>query len=246
MDYVIVGLAAFFVSIGSAIAGGGGGLVMTPLMLLLGFAPQAALASTKAAGIGINLGTLGKFAKEKDVISWRWAGLLSGLAVVASIIGTQLVFVLEADVLEKLVGVITVSLVPIIFFNRKIGLANTAVSRHRQIAGIALYFLIMTVQAGLGSGIGLLLMFVLMGTLGFDALRANATKRVAGLALVLVSFIIFAFSGYMDWLLAACLGAGTLLGGYVGAGLAVKHGNVLVKRALLAVSLIMGLSILIT
>lgn len=246
MDYVVVGIAAFFVSIGSAIAGGGGGLVMTPLMLLLGFVPQTALASAKAAGIGVNLGALGKFAKEKDIINWRWAGFLSVLAVIASIIGTRIVFIFDAAVLEKLVGFITVGLVPVIFFSRKIGLENTEVSRQRQIAGIVLYFLIMTVQAGLGSGIGTLLMFVLMGMMGFDALRANATKRVAGLALVAVSFIIFAFSGYMDWLLATCLGVGMLFGGYVGAHLAVKHGNLLVKRALLAVSLIMGLTILLT
>jgi hypothetical protein len=34
-------------------------------------------------------------------------------------------------------------------------------------------------------------------------------------------------------------------GGCVGANLTVKHGNLLVKRALLALSLIMGISVLV-
>ena len=246
MDYVIIGIAAFFVSIGSAIAGGGGGLVMTPLMLLLGFPPQTALASSKAAGLGINTGALTKFTKEKNVIDWKWAGWLSVLAVIASIIGTQVVFIFDAEVLRKMVGFITVALVPVIFFSRKVGFENTEVSQTKKTVGVILYFIIMTAQAGLGSGIGSLLMFVLMGLMGFDALRANATRRVAGLALVTVSFIIFSFSGYMDWLLALSLGVGMLFGGYTGAHIAVKHGNKLVKKALLGVSLIMGLSILLT
>lgn len=246
MRYPLIAVTAFFVGIGSAIAGGGGGLILTPLMLLLGFAPQTALASAKAAGVGINVGALSKFTKAKDTIHWRWAALLSALAVVASLIGTQLVFVLEADVLRTIIGVVTVGLVPVLLLQGETGITNVAVSGLRKRIGAVLYFVIMTAQAGLGSGLGSLLMFVLMGLMGFDALRANATKRVSGLVLVVTSFTVFAVSGYMDWWLALSLGSGMLLGGYIGAHLAIKHGNRLVKRALLAVAVVMGISILVT
>lgn len=246
MRYPLIAVTAFFVGIGSAIAGGGGGLILTPLMLLLGFAPQTALASAKAAGVGINVGALSKFTKVKDTIHWRWAALLSALAVAASLIGTQLVFVLEADVLRSIIGVVTVGLVPVLLLQGETGITSVAVSGLRKKIGAALYFFIMTAQAGLGSGLGALLMFVLMGLMGFDALRANATKRVSGLVLVVTSFIVFAVSGYMDWWLALSLGSGMLLGGYVGAHLAIRHGNRLVKRALLAVAVVMGISILVT
>ena len=243
---MLIGIAAFFVSIGSSIAGGGGGLIMTPLMIIMGFPPQTVLASAKASGLGINIGALSKFTREKNVINWRWAGLLSGLALIAALIGTRIVFVFDNQTLKSIVGVVTVSLVPIIFFSRKIGLEDNHVSRSKQVLGTVLYFIIMVAQAGIGSGIGSLLMFVLMGLMGFGALRANATKRVVGLALVIVSFTIFAFSGYMNWVLALSLGSGMLFGGYIGAHLAVKHGNLLVKRALLLVSFIVGLSVLLS
>lgn len=246
VKYPIIALSAFFVGIGSAIAGGGGGLVLTPLMLLLGFAPQTALASAKAAGMGINVGALGKFTKAQDAIHWRWAAVLSVLAVVASLIGTRLVFILDAEVLRTIIGVVTVGLVPVLLLQRNTGLQTMRVSRRRKQIGGVLYFLIMTAQAGLGSGLGSLLMFVLMGLMGFDALRANATKRVSGLVLVVTSFLIFAVSGYMDWWLALSLGSGMLFGGYIGAHLAVKHGAALVKRGLLAVTIVMGVAILVT
>ena len=246
MKYSIVALSAFFAGMGSAIAGGGAGLVLTPLMLLLGFAPQTALASAKAAGLGLNVGALGKFTKADGAIHWRWAAVLSAMAVVASLIGTRLLFILDAEVLRTIVGVITVGIVPVLLIQRNTGLENVAVSRRRQLFGGGLYFLIMIAQAGLGSGLGSLLMFVLMGLMGFDALRANATKRVSGLVLVVTSFVIFAFAGLMDWWLALSLGSGMLLGGYIGAQLAIKHGSGLVKRALLGVTVVMGISVLIT
>ena len=138
MDYVVIGVIAFFVSIGSAIAGGGGGLVMTPLILLVGFPPQTALASTKAAGLGINTGALTKFAKEKNIIDWRLAAQLAGLAIIASLIGTQVVFIFDAEALRKMVGLITVGLVPLFFFSRKLGFDNRSVSRTKKVVGLIL------------------------------------------------------------------------------------------------------------
>jgi len=246
MDYVIVGVAAFLVSTVSAIAGGGGGLVMTPLMLLLGFPPQTVLASAKAGGIAINVGALSKFIRQKKLINWRWAAWLSAVAIFASLLGTRLVFVASPGPLKHLIVAITLLLAVVLLLERKIGLSIKHVSKKHQLIGAGAYFIIMALQSGLGSGIGMLLMFVMMGLLGFDALGASATKRVPGLVLVIASFVIFAFSDYMNWALAGSLAAGMLLGGYIGAGLAIKHGNKLVKNALIVVSVAMVISLLFT
>jgi uncharacterized membrane protein YfcA len=245
MEYVVIGVVGFFVSIGSAIAGGGGGLVMTPLMILIGLPPHAVLTSQKAAGIGINLGAMSRFAKEKSIIDWKLAGLFSALAVLASIIGTQIVFVFNAEVLERLVGIATLILIPLVFINRKVGLKDTVTSQKKKIKGVALYFVITTFQAGLGAGTGAMLMFVFMGLFGLDALKANAMRRVSGLVLVTTSFTIFIFSGYIDWVLAAVMGVSMFAGGYIGAHIAVKKGSALIMKALLVVAFIAGVSVLV-
>lgn len=245
MDYAFIAVMSFFVSIGSSIAGGGGGFVMTPLMILVGFPAQTVLASQKAAGIGINTGAMTKFIRHKGVIHWKWAGVLSVAAIIASLIGTRIVFIFDTVTLERLVGLATLLLVPLIFFNRKIGKDTRVKSNIEKALGAFLYFVIMTFQAGLGAGIGTMLMFVLMGLMGLDALTANATRRASGFVLVATSFIIFIFSGYIDWLLAIIMGVTMFAGGYIGAHLAVKHGSGLVKNALVIVSIISALGVLV-
>ena len=243
--YILISVVAFFVSVVSSIAGGGGGLVMTPLMLLLGFPPQVALASAKAGGLGINIGALTKFTRHKGLIHRRWALVLALCGIVASIIGTRLVFVLHAYVLKDLIVVITLSLVPFLVIRRKKGLRVENPSKVRQGVGAALYFVILVAQAGLGSGIGIVTMLILTGMLGLDALHASATKRAAGLVLAATSFTIFAFSSYMNWALALALGLGMIVGGYVGARLAIKHGNRLIESMLLVLAVAMAIGVLI-
>lgn len=240
-----MGFAAVLVSTVSSMAAGGGGLVLAPLALFLGFPPQVVLASAKAGGMGLNIGALSKFIRHREYIDWRWAGRLSVLALIASLLGMRLVFILSADTLRHAVAIIAIGLVPFLFFQRNVGLHSRHVSHRRKAFGVVAYFVIMAAQAGLGSGVGVLLMFVLMSQMGLDALHVNATKRVAGLTLVTISFLVFAFSGYINWVLAACLFGGTLIGDYVGAHIAVKHGNKLVKSSLLVVSVVMGIAILV-
>ena len=135
--------------------------------------------------------------------------------------------------------------VPVVFFSRNLGLKNTKTRKWQKVLGIILYATVMIVQAAFGSGIGILLMFIVMGLLGFDALKANATKRVIGLVLVTMSVLFFAFTGLIDWMLFFTLAISMYAGGYIGAHWAVKFGNKLVKNALLIAALIMGITILL-
>ena len=63
MEYLFAGLGAFLASVFSAIAGGGGGLIINPFLLLLGFNAQTVLTTIKAGGLGLNLGASSKFIK---------------------------------------------------------------------------------------------------------------------------------------------------------------------------------------
>ena len=86
-----MGVIGFFVAIVSSISGGGGGMIITPAMILLGFPTANALASLKGAGLGLSIGAITRFTKEKEIIDWRWAKGLSAVAIAASFLVTQLV-----------------------------------------------------------------------------------------------------------------------------------------------------------
>lgn len=246
MEYVILAVMSFGISIISAFAGGGGGLIMIPVALLLGFPPQVVLASDKAGALATNAGALSKFVGSKEMPSKKWLIVLSVMAVAAAVIGTQVVLRLDGDTLKSIIGFVIIALVPIMLFSGKIGLKNRVVKKWQIVLGMIAYFVIMVGQAGIGSGIGTLLMFVMMGLFGFSALRASATSRAVGLVLLTISFTIFAFTEYMNWLFAASVAVPAIFGGRLGAHIALKRGNLFVKRALLAVAFIMGVVVLLT
>ena len=245
MEYILIGFVSLFTSVLSAIAGGGGGLLTGPAMLLIGFSPNVVVASQKAGGIGVNLGAMTKFIKHPSLIQWKLGVGLSVLAVVASYIGTSVVFRFSEDAIRDFIGVIVLVMVPVIYLRRKDGLKQRATTQVQKIFGTIVYGFILTVQAAVGGGIGTLNMYVLMGPMGLDALQANATKRLVGLTVTVSSLLFFIGSGYVDWKLAGVSFISTLIGGSIGAGVAIEKGAGFVRQVLIVVSIVMAIILLI-
>ncbi len=245
MEYIAIGIISIFTSTLSAIAGGGGALLTAPAMLLVGFSPNTVIASQKAGGIGINLGAISKFIKQRDMIQWQLGIGLSALAIVASYIGTELVFKFSEDVIRDFIGIVVIVMVPVIYFRRKDGVKKRETTTLHKSVGVVIYGAILTVQAGVGGGVGTLNMFVLMGPMGLSALQANATKRLVGLVLTFSSMMFFIGSGFVDWKLAGVIFASTLVGGYAGATIAIDKGSAFVRQVLMVVSIVMAIILLV-
>lgn len=81
---------------------------------------------------------------------------------------------------------------------------------------------------------------------GFTALEANATKRIPGLAKEIVTIPAFIFAGIISYDNGIVLMLGSLIGGYVGAHIAVKKGNVFVKIVLTIVVAATAIKILVS
>ena len=58
IELVIIFAATLLVGILSAIAGGGGGLIMTPLLIFLGLSPAQSVATGKISGLSLSLGSI--------------------------------------------------------------------------------------------------------------------------------------------------------------------------------------------
>ena len=219
-------------------------MLTAPAMLLVGFSPNAVVASQKAGGIGVNLGAMSKFYKTKDLVQWKLGLGLSVLAVFAAYAGTELVFKFNEDQIRDIIAIIVFAMVPVIYFRRKDGLKPRKDGRLQTGIGAAIYGVVLTVEAGVGGGVGTLNMYVLMGPMGLDALQANATKRLVGLVITTSSMLFFIGSGFVDWKLAGTSFCSTLIGGYIGAGIAIDKGAAYVRQVLLIVSVVMAIALL--
>lgn len=235
---------ATFAGIFSTISGGGAGLVVTPFMLIMGFTPQMALASSKVAHFALNIGAISSFKKRKNVIQWNLVVPLSFIAAIAALIGAKFVFIAKTETLTNSISYVSL-LMAIFLLLSKFFKLNKIQIPYKKHLGYLFYLIISILQAAIGSGIGLMLMYILLFFFEVTPLQAVATKRLPGLVLSGLSFIIFSFSGLVNWLLALTLILAYVIGGHIGGQLALKNGSELVKNMLVVVTICLVVKVLV-
>ena len=89
-----------------------------------------------------------------------------------------------------------------------------------------------------GAGIGIL-MLATLGAMGLTGIhRMNGLKNWGAMCMNGIAAVAFAASGLVVWPVAIAMTAGALAGGYVGARLALRAGQVWVRRAVILTGLI--------
>jgi len=88
-----------------------------------------------------------------------------------------------------------------------------------------------------GPGTGQFFATSLVGLRGFGLTRATGLTKLLNLTSNVASLIIFIAGGKVLWVLAACMAAGSVLGGWLGAHSATRFGAKLIRPLLVTVSL---------
>ena len=89
---------------------------------------------------------------------------------------------------------------------------------------------------GAGNGI---LMLAAMGLLGLNDLhRANGIKNFLGICINSIAVVSFAYAGLVVWQDALVMAFGALAGGYFGASMAVRIGQVWVRRGVIVIGFV--------
>ncbi|MED5552516.1 MAG: sulfite exporter TauE/SafE family protein, partial [Actinomycetota bacterium] len=83
-------------------------------------------------------------------------------------------------------------------------------------------------QAGVG-----LLIVVALARSGLDLVNANAVKVVVILVLTAIAVPVFVIRGQVDWGFAVVLSGGFALGGWLGARIAVRGGDRVIRPVLI-------------
>lgn len=225
------------------LAGGGAALLYTPVLILLGVDPRIAIASSKMAAFGGITG-LYKFFKEKQIV-WQYVPLFILLSIIASLLGPRLLISIDGVLAGRIFGGLVLLVLPFIFLKPSWGLLHESHAKHPVLkwAGFLLYFLIGIVQAAFG-GVGLLVSFTLVSFFGYTIIQSNATRRVPLLLLNASAFVSFAFAGLVDYSIGAAFLLANLIGSYLGAHIAIKKGNKIVRVLFVCIVLLSGIKII--
>jgi uncharacterized membrane protein YfcA len=170
---------------------------------------------------------------------------LLSITIVATLIGNYTLLQLSDAAMKKIVGFMMLGSLPFLFSNKSVGLERKETSSLQKKIGYVFYFIVVICQAAFAGGIGVLIPVIMMSLFGMTALESAATRRVPGIVGALLSLIVYVTYGIVDYKHGITLLCGTFIGGWIGTHIAVKKGDLFVKRALMLVVLLLSFKLLV-
>ena len=215
-------LAAVFAGAVNSVAGGGS-LISFPSLVAYG---ETAIVANATNTAGIWPGSLSSalaYRRDTEI----HAGVMLTLLLPSAVGGLLGAFVLVITPPALFDGIVPflVLFATLLFalrgpISRWTGAANHAEERVTlggRIWGFVFQLFVATYGGYFGAGIGILMLGSL-SVMGLrDIHRMNALKTILGTLINVIAFVFFAFKGLVVWHLAVLMGAGSIVGGWVGA-----------------------------
>lgn len=231
----------------SAFAGGGAGLLQLPVLIFLGLPFAIALATHKVATVALGVGATIRHMRsshfERNFVLFILAWGLPGV-----VLGASLILRVPDRMAQIALGVLTMGLGIYSWLRRDLG--QDYEPRNRSGLGLWLgglgLFTIGILNGSLTSGTGLFVTLWLVRWFGLDYKRAVAyTLVLVGMFWNGSGALTLGLLGEIKWDWLPALLLGSLLGGYIGAHLAIVQGNRWIKRVFEALTLLVGLKLII-
>jgi uncharacterized membrane protein YfcA len=247
MDQFVLFLVSLVANLFSAFSGGGAGLIQLPVLIFLGLPFAVALATHKVASVALGIGATIRHLREESLERGLVTTiLLFGLPGV--VFGANIILNVPERAAEIALGILTAGLGLYSWLNPGLGQSVQPVNRDGRgslIGGMVL-FVIGVLNGSLTSGTGLFVTIWLVRWFGLDYRRAIAyTLILVGVFWNGGGALTLGILGEIRWAWLPALLLGSLLGGYLGAHLAIRSGNRWIKRAFESVTLLVGIKLII-
>lgn len=214
---------------------GGGGLLMMPALITTGLPPHLVLGTNKIQSI---CGT--------GIATWRYrkAGLFSlraswpkaTFAFAGAAVGALLIQRLDAQVLRLVVPLLllAVALYTVLSPRMSDGDSHARLSERSYLpvaGGVGFY------DGFFGPGAGQFYTTTLVALRGLGLTRATGLTKLLNVMSNLASVLVFASAGQVLWGLGLCMGAGAMVGAWLGSRTATRFGARVIRPLLVTVSL---------
>ena len=215
---------AFLAGLMDAVAGGGG-LISLPAYLAAGLPPHMAAATNKCSSV---------FGAAVSAARFFRRGRVHPAALLSAPLALRLP--------EQLLSWVLLGAVPVIggvvLTRRDLG-AESRVDRlsPRRLAALCalIGFALGLYDGFFGPGTGTFLILAFTGLAGCDLLTASGNAKLVNLCSNLAAFAAFAWSGEIVWRLGLPAAACSILGHFLGSGLALTRGAKVIRPAFLLV-----------
>jgi uncharacterized membrane protein YfcA len=244
---VLLVLAGLGAGIFNGVAGGGS-LISFPLLLALGFPPLTANITNT---VGIWPGYLSSAAGFRQEISGQWGRFarLSPVAGVGAVVGAILLLTTSsADftaIAPWLVLGASVLFAAQPLLRRALGDANDP-SRTHPLLLLGGTFAASLYGGYFGAGMGVMLLAILGLCLPDSIIRTSGLRTVLSILVNGVAAVVFLLHGGLVWEAVALLAAGSLVGGWVGARVAVSIPATALRVVVVVIGLVTTVKLLVS
>ena len=233
-------------AVGSAInsIAGAGTLVTFPAIVALGVPPLIANATST---VGLLPGSIGSVVGYRQELTGAHAWLIRFTlpSLAGGALGGWFLLRIGAEWFERVVPYLVLGATVLFmlrgplmaWLSRRRGVNEHSSSRPEspRWAFLVAQFGVGVYGGYFGAGIGIL-MLATLGLMGLSNIHLmNGLKNWGGFCMNLVAAAIFALNGVVLWPLALVMGLGSVLGGYVGARMAQRVGQAVVRRAVVVI-----------
>jgi hypothetical protein len=247
LNQLLLFVISLIANIFSAFAGGGAGLLQFPVLIFLGLPFGVALATHKVASVALGVGATLRNLREGSLDA-RLTMFILACGLPGVVLGASFILRVPDRSAEIALGVLTLALGLYSVFKPELGQKQRDITwtRWRRFIGGAVLFFIGVLNGSLTSGTGLFVTLWLVGWFGLDYKRAVAhTLVLVGLFWNGSGALTLGLIGDIKWSWLPALLLGSLLGGYLGAHLAITKGNRWIKRAFEIITLLVGAKLMI-
>ncbi len=220
---MLAALAAGFVD---AVVGGGGLIQLPALLLGLPGAPVVQIAATNKlasfCGTSISAATYSRRVRPDP----RTFLPLMLAAFTGSLGGAFVASMMPRSAFDPIILVVLVLVGAYVWFKPSVGTLTTLrYSGGTHLSAVALTGVVIGFYDGaIGPGTGSFFVFALVGILGYNFLEASAKAKLGNWATNLAALVVFVPQGAVMWELGLLMALANIVGGYVGARVAVARG----------------------
>ncbi len=225
---------AFVAGVIDAIAGGGG-LLTIPALMAVGVSPLQALATNKLQSSFGTASAVYAFARKGRIDFRRFARPAVG-AFVGSVLGAWTLQRIDPAFLAGLVPVLLIAMV--IYFT--VAPRASEEDRHSRFGDGALVGIVIATgfyDGFFGPGVGSFLTTILVALFGMGLVSATAHTKFLNLSSNIAALITLMIGGHVLWTIGLLMATSSVVGGQVGAHLALRVGGKMIRPLLVIMAL---------
>jgi uncharacterized membrane protein YfcA len=232
---------------------GGGSLITFPALIALGLPPVAAnMTNSVALTPGYVASVMGSRTELAAVTRDRGNGTVVTLlpaALAGGVLGCVALLTTPATAFGWVAAILVAGATLVLAFQQRlrgvVGQHRDLTPRHRTLALLTIVFLTSIYSGYFGAASGVMLVAGIGLVLDETLAHINALKNVVAAVVAVLTVVVFALFGSVDWVAAAIVAPASLVGGYLGARQARRLPSVVLRTVIVTIGTLVSVILLV-